>query len=1165
MRRFLLLISLIMVPVAFGQLTTIIGDTTCETRTPYLPWWHDLNYSESQYGIPTDESAIFGTDPVLITKIGWYNCSNPPTTNYSLNVYIDQAPGFLDLSSLCSTQILNANLVASDKTLTENGSIYFLTLDTPFMYIQGHTLIISVCDTMEGKEIPYPSWAGQVFVENGYLRHSDAFTLDCDLATNDIGPSRRCASAWPTTWFEYSPYTSTYTMTMLSTSGPEAGFVSPSPGTTNYPMNDAANISATANPGFVFDYWELDGALYSYHRDETVLMDTDHTLQAFFKPFTHQSLPFIEDFSGLAPGVIPTNWERSHTNWQVCRTDSAGGVTPEMALIDLSPGNPDLYRLITPKLDGASASRILLTFKLKYWVTPGNYKRLCVQTSTDNGISWQDRWSEQAESISGEISVNLDAVAGTEFLLVFIFEGDIEKIQRLSIDDICVAETRELDMKIPAGRGAVAPSIGKQVIPMGQEITLRALPSSTWYAFDATDNPFLFDPGNPGFAIQLGTSSLWIRGGTWAAGTWYVTSQNPSNLYMVNPADGTLTLVGPTGQNALTGLAYDDVNDIMYTCTQAQLFTINRSTSELTLVGSFGEYRLIADLAFGDGVLYAHCLYNNCIFIVDTSTGATTALGSLQIELRSIAQGLEYDKDHDRLFMTVWNLRNDERCYLGEVDKTNGSVFLWTPLDLRGEIDGFAIPYSIDHPWKFDRWEVDGVFYSNDPITTLAMDTDYSIQAFFTTTQPTHTLTILPPGGTGSGSVSPVQGTHIYSADQTATISAATDHGSGFEYWEIDGAFVSDDLLNTLEMSSDHTAQAFFAVDPHQFCSPGDIFSQPVVANHSKIESDVYRNTFGADDFTGLTEPIIGVDFWGVEWDQTWIPCEKSSYDFIIRFYEYDELPETLVYQETITMTKTTSAKYLFGNPRYGPVYKYTAIFSEPVTLTDGWFSVQAVDSGSCIFSWVDSGFVTSSIDYLYAEESGGYWNKGYWTHNLAFCLLGEYPTPTPTNTPTFIPTPTSTPTEPPPTEPPSPTPTEPEPTPTFTPEPTPSYPLGVRLEMPDMAHPGDEFSIIGYLDNPDEPLTEVATFFILEVYGKFWFWPSWAYFDYPEYAEIDWENIDVSTGTTEVVVIPVFEWPDTGQDVVTGLGFYGAMLNPKMNDIMGGFAFKEWGYRPSR
>ncbi len=124
-------------------------------------------------------------------------------------------------------------------------------------------------------------------------------------------------------------------------------------------------------------------------------------------------------------------------------------------------------------------------------------------------------------------------------------------------------------------------------------------------------------------------------------------------------------------------------------------------------------------------------------------------------------------------------------------------------------------------------------------------------------------------------------------------------------------------------------------------------------------------------------------------------------------------------------------------------------------------------------------------------------------------------------------------------------------------------YPLGVRLEMPDMAHPGDEFFVTGYLDNPGAPLTNVATFFILEVYGNFWFWPSWVYFDYPDHPDIDFSFVDVPTGTTSITVIPEFTWPDTGQDIVTGLGFFGAMLNPEMNDTMGGFAFKQWGYGP--
>jgi hypothetical protein len=138
-----------------------------------------------------------------------------------------------------------------------------------------------------------------------------------------------------------------------------------------------------------------------------------------------------------------------------------------------------------------------------------------------------------------------------------------------------------------------------------------------------------------------------------------------------------------------------------------------------------------------------------------------------------------------------------------------------------------------------------------------------------------------------------------------------------------------------------------------------------------------------------------------------------------------------------------------------------------------------------------------------------------------------------------------------------------PSPTPTVTPSPTPSHPLGVRIDIPEMVHPGDEFSIIGYLDNPDLPMTEVPTFFILEVYDVYWFWPSWGMYDPPDFTDIDFMRIDAPTGTTNVTVISPITWPDTGPDIVTGLWIYGAMLNEEMTEILGDMAAQEWGYGP--
>ena len=54
-------------------------------------------------------------------------------------------------------------------------------------------------------------------------------------------------------------------------------------------------------------------------------------------------------------------------------------------------------------------------------------------------------------------------------------------------------------------------------------------------------------------------------------------------------------------------------------------------------------------------------------------------------------------------------------------------------------------------------------------------------------------------------------------------------------------------------------------------------------------------------------------------------------------------------------------------------------------------------------------------------------------------------------------------------------------------------FPLGVRISMPYNVMPGEEFRVRGYLDNPGEPLKNVPVFFVLDIYGGYWFWE-----DYP-------------------------------------------------------------------
>ena len=505
MRKILLfsLMAVMLVPAVLGQMTATIGDTSCLTETNYLPWYHYWWYSEAQYGIPASELAALGNAPATITKIGWYSCENPPSADFSLNVYIDQVPGTYDLSLLAGNPYGNTNEVAANKSsFTVSGNIHSLTLDTPIVYTPGNVLIITVCDTADYCGSYNHNWAANYYYGNGFTRYSDSVSYDCNMLTNDGGNSNT-SNVWSTTWFEFTSSAASYNLTMFAPGGTGTGTVQPTPGVHSYLDGALVNITATPTGTSLFDYWELDGAFYSNDENESVLMNANHTVQAFFKPFSALALPFYEDFTGVATGAIPANWDTNYTNWGASSSSMAGGTAPEMEF-SWSPSVTDANRLITPKLDATSVSNVMLTFKHYVNDYNGDYM-LRVQTSTDEGSTWQDRWSEPGGPLSGEVMVSLNAVAGQEFQLAFVFDGDSYNINYWYIDDIYVGVPPtmwELDMLNPVGQGGVIPGVGlHDMIVDGTEITLAAIPSSTWYAFDIfEDFSFAFDPMTPGIS-----------------------------------------------------------------------------------------------------------------------------------------------------------------------------------------------------------------------------------------------------------------------------------------------------------------------------------------------------------------------------------------------------------------------------------------------------------------------------------------------------------------------------------------------------------------------------------------------------------------------------------------------------------------------------------------
>ena len=868
---FLSMFAIILAPVTFSQISVTIGNPTCSQKTEHLPWSHRFAYSESQYGIPEDELALLGDIPVKITKIGWFNCDNPPVYGYSLDVYIDLVPNTYDLSGISTTPYAITNLVATSKQLIQTSNLYFLVLDVPVVYIPGNALIITVCDKKHGDKTSETYWAANDFVGCALTHWTPLWYFDCNMTTADVPiMGQENPDAWATTWFEYHSPKPTHNLTMLSPSGTGSiGRVLPPPGTHIFSENSIVTLFATPNFDTQFDYWEVDGAFYSNDQKETLMMDDEYTVQAFFfRSMESHPLPFYEDFTDVPIGDIPIGWSRDSICVEVADSNKAGGAVPEIRLRRDYDTCPTKISLITPLIDGTRSTRIICSFKyLSTWFfMPSSFN---VRTSVDYGITWQYCLIEGAFSMQNEAFINLDTAVGKEFLIKFDYTPPTFFIpistSTMCIDDIYIGEFREFDMLTPSGQGAVSPPIGHHERPLGYQITLNALPSSTWYAFDiegVINRSIIFDPMKPNSFKFLGPNvdQDKISAGTWADGTWYVSTidkkTKSSVIWTVDTADGTMTEVGLSDETIL-GLAYDEVNDIFYGASDTTLFIVDRTTGSATAIGAFNNRLKISDIAYGNGVLYGLCSDKDSIYTIDIANAELTLLGSLGIVSLS-ESGMEYDKDHDRLFLTNYGYEPHSVSLL-EIDLTTGRAVRFGDFlknEAHHKIKGLAIPYGNIYSWEFDRWEIDGKFYSYEPLTTVVMD-------------------------------------------------------------------------------ANHTAQAFF-------------------------------------------------------------------------------------------------------------------------------------------------------------------------TNN---------------------------------------------------------YPLGIRLEMPTMAYPGEEFSIIGYFDNPGEPMSKVPTFFIMEAYGNFLFWPSWKLFVDPEHTEIDFEYVDVPTGTTSITVMPPFEWPDTGQDIVTGLGFYGAMLNPEMNGIMGEMAVQEWGY----
>jgi hypothetical protein len=140
------------------------------------------------------------------------------------------------------------------------------------------------------------------------------------------------------------------------------------------------------------------------------------------------------------------------------------------------------------------------------------------------------------------------------------------------------------------------------------------------------------------------------------------------------------------------------------------------------------------------------------------------------------------------------------------------------------------------------------------------------------------------------------------------------------------------------------------------------------------------------DNFAGLAAPIGALSWYGLEFDMT-SPgsCSRTLDTFSIAFF----LDNAGAYGEEqahydVTASKVSHWSFYF-NPADPPwaLYLYQATLPEPVALAEGWVSIQATGSDTCIFVGMPS---HDGDSRCYIEGSGP---NPVLNHDLGLCLLG--------------------------------------------------------------------------------------------------------------------------------------------------------------------------------
>jgi uncharacterized repeat protein (TIGR01451 family) len=247
----------------------------------------------------------------------------------------------------------------------------------------------------------------------------------------------------------------------------------------------------------------------------------------------------------------------------------------------------------------------------------------------------------------------------------------------------------------------------KGVVPPAPSGSVPLAPTDTGYAQDIgyiSDSFVTFALNNFTGQTVVGTSTNAYYGLDFdPSGTvLYALNDTTDQLGTINLTTGAFTGLVPClpggGAANWTGLAIDPVSGVFYGSTATDLYIIDPTTGNSTLVGPFGTTTMIAIAVNAQGQMYGHDITSDSIYQINPATGAATLIG-LTGYAANYAQGMDFDNDDGTLYIFLY-IGSGANVY-GTVNLTTGAV---TPLAVSaplGEFEGATqtVVSLGDIPW----------------------------------------------------------------------------------------------------------------------------------------------------------------------------------------------------------------------------------------------------------------------------------------------------------------------------------------------------------------------------------------------------------------------------------------------------------------------------------